>query len=81
VLDNIGVDDEEERPLLDLLSRHYPSDATAARALQTDVKVLARLRSGTPVAKSSLRKVLRRYASRHPLGSPTDGLIVDTRTR
>jgi hypothetical protein len=64
----------------DLLSRHYPSDAAAAAALQTDVKVLARLRAGTPVAKSSLRKVLRRYASRHPLGS-TDGLIVDTRTR
>jgi hypothetical protein len=65
----------------DLISRHYDSDAEAAQNLKTDAKVLAKLRAGTPVAKSSLRRVLTRYASRHPLDSPTGDLIIDTRTR
>jgi hypothetical protein len=42
---------------VDLVSQHYESDAEAARALKTDPKVLARLRTGIPVAKSSLRQV------------------------
>jgi hypothetical protein len=64
----------------DLVSRHYDSDAEAAQTLKTDAKVLARLRAGTPVARSTLRRVLTRYASHHPLGSPMDDLIIDTRT-
>ena len=49
------------------------------RALKADPKVLARLRSGTPVAKSTLLKMLRRYAGRHDLGSAVADLVVDTR--
>jgi hypothetical protein len=67
--------------LADLLPRHYESDAAAARALKTEPKVIAKVRSGAPVARSSLRKVLTRFASQHPLGASTDGLIVDIRTR
>jgi hypothetical protein len=66
--------------LADLLPRHYASDAAAARALKTEAKIIAKLRSGTPVARSSLRKILQRYASRHPLGSPVDDLVVDIRS-
>ena len=67
--------------LADLLPQHYASDAVAARALGTEAKVIAKLRSGTPVARSSLRKILQRYASRHPLGSSGHDLVVDIRTR
>jgi hypothetical protein len=42
---------------------------------------LSKLRSGTPVAKSTVLKMLRHYASRHGLGSATADLVVDTRTR
>jgi hypothetical protein len=63
----------------DLISRHYPSDIEASRALKADPKVLARLRSGTPVAKSTLLKMLRRYVGRHELGSAVADLVVDTR--
>jgi hypothetical protein len=63
----------------DLVSEHYASDIEASLALKADPKVLAKLRSGTPVARSTLLKMLRRYASRHDLGSAVAGLVVDTR--
>jgi len=63
----------------DLVSQHYASDTEASRALKADPKVLAKLRSRTPVAKSTLLKMLRRYASRHGLGSAVADLVVDTR--
>jgi hypothetical protein len=65
----------------ELISRHYASDIEAGRALKADPKVLSKLRSGTPVAKSTVLKMLRHYASRHGLGSATADLVVDTRTR
>ena len=68
------------RQWADLLSQHYASDIEASRALKADPKVLAKLRSGTPVAKSTLLMMLRRYASRHVLGSPLADLVVDTRS-
>ena len=37
----------------ELVSGQYASDAEAARALKTDPKVLAKLRSRTPVARST----------------------------
>ena len=46
----------------ELVSQHYPNDELAARALRTDPKVLARIRQGTPVARSTLLKLLRRFA-------------------
>jgi hypothetical protein len=64
----------------DLVSQHYASDTEAGRALKADPKVLAKLRSGTPVAKSIVLKMLRRYASRHDLGSSFADLVVDTRS-
>jgi len=67
------------RQWADLISRHYASDIEASRALKADPKVLARLRSGTPVAKSTLLRMLRRYAGRHDLGSAVAELVVDTR--
>jgi len=63
----------------DLVSEHYASDIEASLALKADPKVLAKLRSGTPVARSTLLKMLRRYASRHDLGSAVADLVVDTR--
>jgi hypothetical protein len=65
----------------ELVSRHYASDIDAARALNADPKLLTKLRAGTPVAKSSLLKLLRRYASMHDLGSPVADLVSDTRSR
>jgi len=64
-----------------LVADHYPDDAAAARALHTDPRVLAKLRSGAPVAKSTVLKMLRCAARRHSLGAPADALVVDTRTR
>jgi hypothetical protein len=69
------------RAWTELVSRHYPSDIDAARALNADPKLLTKLRAGTPVAKSSLLKLLRRYASMHDLGSPVADLVSDTRSR
>jgi hypothetical protein len=69
------------RAWADMVSRHYASDMDAARALSADPKLLTKLRAGTPVAKSSLLKMLRRYASLHDLGSPVVDLVVDTRSR
>jgi hypothetical protein len=65
----------------ELVSRHYESDADAARELKTDPKVLARLRSRTPVSKSTLLRLLRAFANRHVIGSPIVDLVVDTRSR
>jgi hypothetical protein len=64
----------------DMVSRHYASDIEAGRALKADPKVAAKLRSGTPVAKSTVLKMLRRYADRHGLGSAIADLVVDTRS-
>ena len=65
----------------DLISEHYGNDVEAARALKVNPKVLLRLRSGTPVAKSTLLNMLRRYGSRHDLSAPISELVVDTRSR
>lgn len=64
-----------------LVSRHYPTDQEAARALDASPKLLAKLRTRTPVAKASVLKMLRRYAARHDLGSPAAVLVTDTRPR
>ena len=64
----------------DLVAKHYASDTEASRALDANPRVLAKLRSGTPVAKSTLLKILRRYATRHDLGSPLADLVIDTRS-
>ena len=65
----------------DLVSRHYANDAEASRALNADPKVLTKLRAGTPVPKSAVLKMLRRYQGQHDLGSPIAELVVDTRSR
>jgi hypothetical protein len=65
----------------DLVASHYQDDVAAAHALRTDPKVLARLRQQTPVARSTLLKLLRRLARLHSLGAPAETLIVDTRSR
>jgi hypothetical protein len=64
-----------------LVSGHYASDAEAARELKTDPKVLAKLRSGTPVAKSTLLRLLHTFASRHDIATPIADLVIDTRAR
>jgi hypothetical protein len=64
----------------DLVSQHYASDSEAGRALKTDPKVLTKLRVGTPVPKSTVLKMLRRYGSRHALGTALADLVVDTRS-
>jgi hypothetical protein len=63
-----------------LVSRHYADDVAAARGLNADPRVLAKLRARTPVAKSTVLNMLRRYACRHPVGSPLADLIIDTRS-
>jgi hypothetical protein len=67
--------------LADLLLRHYASDTAAAQALKTEAKVIAKLRSGLLVARSSLRRVLQRYANGHRLSSSVDELMIDVRSR
>jgi hypothetical protein len=67
------------KQLGELVSQHYPNDELAARALRTDPKVLARIRQGTPVARSTLLKLLRRFAGQNPTGAPIGELVVDTR--
>jgi hypothetical protein len=64
-----------------LVAAHYASDDEAARALHTDPRVLSKLRTGTPVAKSTVLKMLRRAACRHSLGASLGELVVDTRNR
>jgi hypothetical protein len=65
----------------DMVSPHYASDIEAGRALKADPKVMAKLRAGIPVPKSTLLRMLRRYANRHDLRSPVADLVVDTRSR
>ena len=65
----------------DLVSEHYASDNEAGRALKAHPKVLAKLRAGTPVPKSTVLKMLRLYRSRHNLGTAPADLVVDTRSR
>ena len=67
------------RQWADMVSQHYPNDIAAGLALKADPKVLAKLRSGTPVAKSTMFKMLRRYAGQHDLGAAAADLVVDTR--
>ena len=64
-----------------LVANHYPSDSEAAVALHTDPKVLAKLRSGEPLAKSTVLKMLRRAVRRHALGAPPHELVVDLRLK
>ena len=64
-----------------LVSGHYAGDAEAARALKANPKVLMTVRSQTPVAKSTLLRLLQAFASRHDAGSPIADLVVDTRSR
>lgn len=66
---------------VELVSSHYADDDEAARALKTDPKVLARLRLRTPVAKSTLLRLLQAFANRHDVGSPIADLVIDTRSR
>ena len=68
------------RQWADMVSQHYANDIEAGRVLKADPKVLARLRAGTPVPKSTLLKMLRRYAHQHELGSAITDLVVDTRS-
>ena len=49
--------------------------------LNADPKVLTKLRAGTPMPKSTVLKMLRRYQSRHDLEPPFADLVVDTRSR
>jgi hypothetical protein len=65
----------------DLVSQHYRSDTEAGRALNTDPKVLAKLRARTPVPKSTVLRILRRYQSRHGHQGNVTDLVEDTRSR
>ena len=65
----------------ELTSQHYSNDEAAALALRTSPKVLAQLRQSTPMARSTVRKLLRRFARLHPIGMPVDELVIDTRSR
>lgn len=64
----------------ELVSQHYASDAEASLALKADPRVLTKLRAGTPVAKSTLLKMLHRYQSQHRLEATVTDLVVDTRS-
>ena len=65
----------------DLVSQHYASDTEAGRALKAHPKVLTKLRAETPVSKSTVLKMLRRYAGRHNLKAALAEMVVDTRSR
>jgi hypothetical protein len=65
----------------ELISGHFANDADAGRALKTDPRVLTRLRSRTPVAKSTLLRILQAFAARHDVGAPIAELVVDMRQR
>jgi len=65
----------------DLVAEHYADDTEAGQSLKADPKVLAKLRSRTPVAKSTLLKMLHRFAERHALGAGVGELVIDTRSR
>jgi hypothetical protein len=65
----------------ELISKYYADDAEAGHALKADPKVLAKLRSRSPVAKSTLLKMLHRFAAKHGLYAKSEELVVDTRRR
>ena len=65
----------------DLISQYYADDAEAGRSLNVDPRVLAKLRSRAPLAKSTVLKMLHRLAARHDLGTVAGVLVVDTRSR
>lgn len=62
-----------------LVSSHYRTDVEASRALRTDPRILERLRTRTPVAKSTLLRALQAFASTHEVGVPAAELVIDTR--
>jgi hypothetical protein len=64
----------------ELVAPHYADDAAAAHALRTSPRVLAQLRAGTPMARATVLKLLRRYAAQHILGSNVQELVIDTRS-
>ena len=64
-----------------LVAKHYPSDVTAGDVLRTSPRILAKLRSKIPVAKSTLLKALRRSAPKHLGGVVPTTLLVDIRHR
>jgi hypothetical protein len=66
---------------VDLVSQHYIDDTEAGLSLKANPKVLAKLRSRTPVAKSTLLRMLHRLAERHALEAAPGTLVVDTRAR
>ena len=63
----------------DLVSAHYANDADAGRVLNTDPKVLAKLRSGMPLPKSTILRILRRHAGLYPLPASAAELVDDMR--
>jgi cellulose synthase/poly-beta-1,6-N-acetylglucosamine synthase-like glycosyltransferase len=65
----------------ELVSQHYGSDTAVGQALNAHPKVLANLRAGTPVPKSTVLKMLRRLRSQRDLGAALGDLVVDTRSR
>jgi hypothetical protein len=64
----------------ELASQHYVDDDEAGQSLKTDPKVLGKLRSRTPVAKSTLLKMLHRFAKLHDPRIEAASLVVDTRS-
>jgi hypothetical protein len=64
----------------ELASQHYVDDDKAGQSLKADPKVLGKLRSRTPVAKSTLLKMLHRFAKLHHPRIEADSLVVDTRS-
>ena len=65
----------------ELVSQHYGNDSKAGQALNAHPKVLEKLRTGTPVPKSTVLKMLRRLRGRHKLEAALGDLVVDTRSR
>jgi hypothetical protein len=64
-----------------LVAKYFTSDAEVGRTLKIAPQVLARLRAGTPVAKSTLLRILQAFASRYDPGAPIADLIIDTRSQ
>ena len=64
-----------------LVSQHYANDVAVGRALGVDIRVLAKLRVRSPVAKSTILHALRSYAAWHDPGLRIVELVVDTRAR
>jgi hypothetical protein len=82
-----GFDEQKEGSCLVCLSamgrvgsQYYVDDDEAGQSLKADPKVLGKLRSRTPVAKSTLLKMLHRFAKLHDPRIEADSLVVDTRS-